>query len=147
MVACSLITLASIPIYSALYHAFSSVGLAIASDIGIAANTVALAALLHRRKLLPAGQLPWKELGKAGITAVVAGLLSQQVARAVPIRNSRTADFQALGLITITWIAAVAAGLWITQSDLPRALRRRKTVTTPMVAETGTQELRASLEP
>src|SRR5271168_4348466 len=35
MIASTLITLASIPIYSALYHAFSTPGLAIASDLGI----------------------------------------------------------------------------------------------------------------
>jgi putative peptidoglycan lipid II flippase len=147
MVACTLITLASLPIYSALYHALSSAGLAIASDIGIAANTVALAILLHRRKLIPAGQLPWGEIGKAGITAVAAGVLSQQVARIIPISNSRMADVKALGLITITWTAAVAAGLWLTRSQLPSVLRRRKAATTARVAEIQAEELRSEFEP
>src|SRR5881394_1945567 len=61
MIASSVITLASLPVYSALYRTFSATGLAIASDIGIVANTVTFAILLHRRKLVPVEQLPWKE--------------------------------------------------------------------------------------
>jgi hypothetical protein len=38
---------------------------------------------------------------------------------------SRAGDLKAIGLITLTWSAAVAAGLWITQSTLLRDLRRR----------------------
>jgi len=147
MVASSLITLASLPIYSALYHTFSTVGLAMASDLGIAANTVALAILLHRRKLVPTGELRWGELGKAGITAAVAGLLSQLVARAVMVSGSRTADVEALGLITITWAGAAAAGLWLTGSQLPHDLRRRKATAYPRVAERQAEELSAGIEP
>src|SRR5216684_2353904 len=57
MVATSLITLASIPMYSALFHKFSTVGLAMASDLGIMANTLALALLLHRRQLIRINEL------------------------------------------------------------------------------------------
>src|ERR1700685_2231538 len=46
MVASSLITVASLPMYRALYHAFSSVGLALASDLGIAGNCLAIAILV-----------------------------------------------------------------------------------------------------
>jgi len=66
MVASSLITVASIPMYSALHRAFSTVGLAIASDFGIVANTLALAYLLHRRQLVRIQDLRWGEIGKAG---------------------------------------------------------------------------------
>src|SRR5437899_4715541 len=76
MVASSLITLASLPVYSALYHIFSTVGLAMASDLGIVANTLALAILLHHRRLVPANELRWLEVGKTAITAALAGLLS-----------------------------------------------------------------------
>ena len=51
------------------------------------------------------------------------------------VNNSRVADLKALGLITITWAGAVAAGLWITRSSLPGDLRRRKPTTYPRVAE------------
>src|ERR1700688_4817962 len=49
MVASSLITIASLPTYRALYHPFSAIGLALASDLGIAANCLAMAILLHQR--------------------------------------------------------------------------------------------------
>src|SRR5437899_12731193 len=34
-------------------------------------------------------------------------------------------------LLTLTWAAAVAAGLWLLRSDLPRDLRRRKKTAYP----------------
>jgi putative peptidoglycan lipid II flippase len=133
MVASTVVTLASIPMYAALYHSYSMVGLVVASNLGIAANCLVMAILLHRRKLVLISGLPWGELAKAGITAGVAGLLSFAVARAVLINNSRVADLKALGLITITWAAAVAAGLRLTRSQLPGDLRRRKATTQPGV--------------
>jgi putative peptidoglycan lipid II flippase len=147
MVASSLITLTSIPIYSALHRHFSTVGLAMASDLGIVANTLALAFLLHRRQLVRVSELHWGEIGKAGITAVVAGLLSYQVARVVLVSNSRMADLKALGLITITWAGAIAAGLWLTRSSLPGDLRRRKPTSYPRVAEVQAADLSGGIEP
>ncbi len=135
MVASSLITLASLPMYAALYHSLSTVGLAISSDVGIVANTLALAILLHLRKLVPIDQLQWGEVAKACLTACVAGVLSFEVAKLVVVSNSRTADVKALALISLTWAAAVAAGLWITKSKLPADLRRRKPTAYPRVAE------------
>src|ERR1039457_6078595 len=81
MVAVSMITLASLPMYSLLFHTFGVVGLAWASDIGIGVNLVALACLLHYRKLVPMGELRWWELGKAAVVAVVAGGISFEVAK------------------------------------------------------------------
>jgi putative peptidoglycan lipid II flippase len=147
MIASSLITVASLPMYSALYQAFSTMGLAIASDLGIVANTLALALLLHQRKLVSLGELQWGEIGKSTIISTVAGLLSYQVARVVLVNNSRAADLKALGLITITWAGAVAAGLWLTRSKLPGDLRRRKMTAYPRVAEAQAEELRAGAEP
>jgi putative peptidoglycan lipid II flippase len=127
MVASTVVTLLSIPMYAILFHSYSVVGLVMASNLGIAANCLVMAILLHQRKLVLISDLPWSELLKAAVTATVAGFLSYEVARAVLVNNSRIADFKALGLITITWAAAVAAGLWITKSHLPGELRRRKT--------------------
>ena len=60
--ATTLITAASLPIYSLLFRTFSVTGLAIASDVGITANAVAIAALLHFRGMVPLGGMNWKEL-------------------------------------------------------------------------------------
>src|ERR1019366_644180 len=75
MVASTVITVASIPLYAVLLHKLSTMGLVMASDLGIAANCLVMALLLHRRKLVSFIQLQWKEIAKAALTAVGAGLL------------------------------------------------------------------------
>jgi putative peptidoglycan lipid II flippase len=120
MVAVSVITAASLPVYSLMFRTFGVIGLAWASDIGIGVNLLALAWLLHWKKLVPLGALRWGELGKAAITAVVAGGISFEVAKIVPLtasaHGSRLADLLQLALVTVTWAAAVAAGLWLLRS-------------------------------
>src|SRR5579863_2010388 len=142
MVAVSVITAASLPVYSALFHRFGVIGLAWASDLGIGVNLLVLAWLLHRRKFVTLGGLRWGELGKAALTAVVAGGVSLAVARVVPATGRRVGDLLQLGLVTVTWAAAVAAGLWLLGSELPRDLRRKKgTAVYPSVAQGGAKEI------
>jgi putative peptidoglycan lipid II flippase len=152
MIAVSVITAASLPVYSMLFQAFGVVGLAWASDIGIGANLVAQAWLLHRKGLVRLDGLRWDELGKAFVVAVVAGGISFEVAKAVSLPTSgggsRVADLQRLALVTVTWAAAVAGGLWLVQSELPRDLRRRKRAAYPAVAHGESKEiLQAGREP
>ena len=129
MIASSVITLASLPVYAALYHTFSAVGLVIASDLGIATNCLAVALLLHKRNLVPASGLEWKEIGKALVISVFAGLLSFEIAKLVDLQGSRVADLKALLLISGSWAGTVALGLWLMKSKLPQALRRRRPAT------------------
>jgi putative peptidoglycan lipid II flippase len=132
MVAGTLVMLASLPVYSYMFHTFGVVGLAIASDIGIAAHTLVIAWLLDWRKLVPFGAMRWGELLKALATATFAGLMSWMVAGVVPVAGSRKADLACLALVSITWAGAVAAGLWITRSELTTALRRRREALPPL---------------
>jgi len=125
MLASTVITLASLPVYSALFHTFSAVGLVVASDAGIAANCTAMAVLLHRRGLVPADRLDWNEIGKAFGIALVAGFVSMEAARIVPLEGRRSADLEALGLVVLSWASTVALGLWWTKSRLLRDLRSR----------------------
>jgi putative peptidoglycan lipid II flippase len=145
MVAVTIITAASLPVYSILFHAFGVVGLAWASDIGIGMNLLALAWLLHHRKLVSLGELRWRELGKAAVVAAVAGGVSFEVAKVVPLatsgRGSRMADLTQLALVSVTWAAAVAAGLWLLRSELPGDLRRRKGAVYPSVAQGQSKEI------
>jgi len=145
MVAVSVITAASLPVYSLLFHSFGVIGLAWASDIGIGVNLLALACLLHYKKLVRLGELRWRELGKAAGVAAVAGAISFEVARVVPLpatgHGSRLADLTQLALISITWLAAVAAGLWLLRSELPGDLRRRKGAVYPAVAQGESKEI------
>ncbi len=148
MAAVSIITAASLPVYSILFHTFGVVGLAWASDIGIGANLLALALLLHHKKFVPLGELRWGELGKAAVVAVVAGGISFEVAKVVPLatsgRGNRVADLAQLALVSLTWAAAVAAGLWLLRSELPGDLRRRKGAVYPAVAQGGSKEILGS---
>lgn len=152
MVAVTVITSASLPVYSLLFHHYGVVGLAFASDIGIGANLLALAWLLHYRKMVSLRTLRWDELGKSALTAVVAGGISLEVAKSVPLpgygRSSRIADLLQLGLISVTWAAATLAGLWLLKSQLPSDLRRRKQIAYPAVAHNeGKEILGAGTEP
>jgi putative peptidoglycan lipid II flippase len=140
MTAASIITVASLPMYSFLYRVFGVIGLAWASDIGILTNLVVLALLLHRLKFVSLSGLRWDELGKALLVAVVAGAISLRLARIVPL-NSRFADILQLALVSLTWAAAVLGGLWLLRSELPRDLRRRKQATYPAVAQVETPEI------
>jgi putative peptidoglycan lipid II flippase len=145
MVAVTVITSASLPIYSLLFHTYGVVGLAFASDIGIGANLLALAWLLHYRKMVSLASLRWGELGKSALTAVVAGFIGLEVAKIVrpPARGhgSRGTDLLQLALVTVTWAAAAALGLWLLRSQLPNDLRRRKRIAYPAVAQNEGKEI------
>ncbi len=145
MAAVTVITGASLPVYSWLFHKYGVIGLAFASDIGIGANLVALAWLLHYRKMVSLRTLRWGELGKSAVTAVVAGGISLEVARSatpfISSHGSRIADLLQLALISVTWAAATAVGLWLLKSQLPNDLRRRKVTAYPAVAEGESKEI------
>ena len=145
MLAVSLITVTSLPIYSILFHTFGVVGLAWASDIGIGINLLALAGLLHYRRLVSLAEMRWGELGKAALAAIIAGVISFEVAKVVPLstagRGSRVADIAQLALVSVTWAAAAMAGLWLLRSELPHDLRRRKGAVYPAVAQGQSKEI------
>jgi putative peptidoglycan lipid II flippase len=140
MIATSIITLASFPMYALLFRTLSVTGLAIASDIGIAANALAIATLLHLRGMVSFTGLNWKELSKAALVGVVSGGLSYEVMRSIPLDGSRRADLLALALGSLTWAAAVAAGLFLLRSELPADLRRKKSTSLPSLAAAQSAE-------
>jgi hypothetical protein len=103
-------------------------------------HTVVLAWLLNRKKMVPLGDLPWGELLKALVTAILAGGAAFAVGRYFAVRGSLKTDLISLAVITSVWLAAIAIGLWITKSNLPGELRRKKpaaaTQPEPMVDRT-----------
>jgi putative peptidoglycan lipid II flippase len=131
MIASSVITLVSLPIYAALFRSFSTVGLVVASDLGIIANCSAMALLLHHRSLVSVRELNWKEIGKAATTAVFAGYLSMRVGDLVALEGRKLSDLKALAITTLTWVVVAAFGLWVTRSELPGELRRMRRQPTP----------------
>jgi putative peptidoglycan lipid II flippase len=140
MIASTIIVVLSLPIYRSFFHQFGVTGLAAASDVGILMHTVVLAWLLNRKKMVPLGDLPWGELLKALVTAILAGGAAFAVGRYFAVRGSLKTDLISLAVITSVWVAAIALGLWITKSNLPGELRRKKpaaaTQPEPMVDRT-----------
>ncbi len=127
MIAGTLITLASLPVYSWMYAHYAATGLAVASDIGILAHTVALALLLERRKLVPLGSLDWLEVAKVLLVALLASAICYAVAPMVTLDGSRRADLLSAGLLTLTWAATAALGLWVMEAELLKELNRKNT--------------------
>lgn len=127
MIASSLITAASLPLYSLLFRGLSIPGLVAASDAGIAANCLAMALLLHRKNLVVVTGLDWIEIGKAFAVALIAAVVSMKASAFVALVGSRFADLKSLAVTVVTWAAVVALGLWLSKSQLPRDLRRKQT--------------------
>ncbi len=137
MVAGTLVTLASLPLYAGLFHRFDVLGLAWASNLGILVHTVVLAALLHRRSLVRLGAMPWGELRKALVVTVFAFAMGHAVARAVPLDGSQLRNLEQVLLVSLTWAAAVAGGLWLTGSGLLTDLRKKSSAVSPQPSVTA----------
>src|SRR5271165_2306029 len=125
MIASTLIVVASLPVYAAMFHRYGFTGLAMASDLGILLHTVVIAWLLHARGLVPLDGLPWGEVVKALLVAVVAAAACYAVSLRMSAGSWRR-DVAALAAIGATWLVMVAAGLWVTRSRLWSELRRGK---------------------
>jgi len=136
MAAGTVITLASLPIYTALYHWQGAMGLAIASDLGIALQTVVLALLLHQRRMVSLVSLDYAEMGRCLLAAVVAGTavwglciglfgqLGPMLAAHLPI-HGRRADLAVVATGTVLWFAVAGWVLGKSGSALPRVALRR----------------------
>ena len=73
MAAGTVITVISWPIYAALYHWHGATGLAVASDLGIALQTLTIAVLLHQRRMVSLASLDYAELGRCLAAALAGG--------------------------------------------------------------------------
>ena len=63
MVAGTIVTVISLPIYAGLFHGYGAMGLAFASDIGIAMQTLTIAVLLHQRHMVSLASLDYPRTG------------------------------------------------------------------------------------
>jgi putative peptidoglycan lipid II flippase len=132
MVAGTVITLLSLPIYYSLYHAYGAMGLAAASDVGIAMQTVALAVLLHRRRMVSLASLDFAEMGRCLLAAITSGAmvgvvfwwLGGALQRAMPGRI-QWIDLAVLVAGTALWMVIVKWVLEKTGSALPRVAMKR----------------------
>jgi hypothetical protein len=93
------------------------------------------------------GELPWGELTKALVTAVLAGFAAYGAGRMIIVRGSLKSDLLSLSAITLVWSAAVALGLWVTRSSLLHDLRRRKAAAPVTPPEPVIDHATGELEP
>jgi putative peptidoglycan lipid II flippase len=128
----TVVTLVSLPIYYALYRWLGAMGLAIASDIGITLQTLTLALLLHRRRMVSLASLDYAELGRCLLAGAVGGGVVwgafATLDRALPsylTHPTRWVDLALLVVGTILWTAAVKFLLEWTGSALPKVAMKR----------------------
>ena len=122
----TVITVLSVPMYAALFHAVGLRGLVIASDLGILAQTAALAVLLHRKRLASFADLEFGELGRALLAALVAFAATAGITRFLPGVSSHAKDVLTIGVASLVWAGVAAAVLLATGSKLPKQILRRR---------------------
>ena len=137
MIAGTVITLLSLPIYALLYQLRGTSGLAIASDIGIALQTISLAVLLHQRRMVSLASLDYRELGRCTLAGAISGLVVwltiAGAAHYLPIQT-RWMDAAELLAGSALWLMLVGWLLNRLGSSLPRASLRRMGIHLPASA-------------
>ena len=101
-------------------------------DIGIALQTITIAVLLHKRRMVSLASLDYPELGRCLFAAIVSGAVVWIVfswLTGIAIRHwtipVRIADLAILILGSILWLAITDRILLRTGSALPKVARRR----------------------
>ena len=122
----TVITILSIPMYWALFHARGLTGLAISSDIGIFVQTASLAILLHRKRLVSFTHLEYAELSRALLAALVAFAATATAAHFLPPVSTHPRDVLTIAAASVAWAAAAMLTLLGTGSKLPRQILRRR---------------------
>jgi putative peptidoglycan lipid II flippase len=136
MLASTIVTVVSWPIYYSLFHWHGVMGLAVASDLGIALQTLTIALLLHQRRMVSLASLDYEELGRcllaalasgAGVWAAVWGMnsiFSYLRWRHLPAQI-RWTDLALLAAGSLIWVAVAKLVLEKTGSALPRVAMKR----------------------
>jgi putative peptidoglycan lipid II flippase len=130
MAAGTIITLISLPLYAGLYRTYGAMGLAVASDIGIGLQTLTIAVLLHKRRMVSLASLDLEELGRC----LLAGVVSGAAVWVVFSWLLHELGLQAQGRWAELGVLVVGGALWLVLADwilrrtgsaLPRVVRKR----------------------
>jgi putative peptidoglycan lipid II flippase len=136
MAAGTVVTLISLPVYATLYRWNGAMGLAIASDIGIAIQTLTIALMLHQKHMVSLASLDFAEMGRCLIAALVSGagvwviftwlldILWRAMGRDLAAA-SRWVDLVILVLGTGLWLGIAKWTLEKAGSMLPRVVMKR----------------------
>jgi len=136
MAAGTVVTLVSLPIYAGLHRAFGVTGLAIASDIGITLQTLTIAVLLHKRRMVSLANLDFAEMGRCLLAAVGGGAavwvalrwLSEIAGRLLGLAAPAQVQWVNLLLLAtgcVLWTVIASWVLEVTGSALPKVMMRR----------------------
>jgi putative peptidoglycan lipid II flippase len=136
MIAATAVTLISLPIYAFLYRWYGAIGLAFASNIGMALQTLALAVLLHQRRMVSIASLDFAEMGRCALSGLAGGgavwLVFTCLARAISDllgfhlpAASRTIDLAVLLAGSVLWLTVARWVLERSGSALPRVAMKR----------------------
>ncbi len=136
MAAGTVVTAISLPIYFAFFHWYGAMGLAFASDIGIAMQTLAIALLLHQRHMVSLASLDYREMGRCVLAAAcgggaawivfmwLGGVVLHALGAHLPAHN-RWIDLAVLAGGIALWGAVAISVLKKTGSALPGVMMRR----------------------
>ena len=134
MAAGTIVTVISLPIYAYFYRWCGGMGLAFASDIGIAMQTLAIAGLLHRREMVSLASLDYREMGRCVLAGCVGGSatwfvfswLAGELARGVHLPDhGRVYNLVVLMFGGLVW-GGISLGLVRRMgSELPRIVTKR----------------------
>ncbi|HEY1160477.1 MAG TPA: lipid II flippase MurJ [Terracidiphilus sp.] len=136
MAAGTVVTLVSLPIYASLYRWYGAMGLAIASNIGIALQTGTIAVLLHHRRMVSLASLDFAEMGRCLLAALASGGAVWTVIWALGnlpghlLRPHLRAQIRWIDLIVLiagsaAWVVIAKWVLEKTGSALPRVAMKR----------------------
>jgi len=133
MIAGTIVTFASLPVYWSLYRSLGPAGLAVASDIGIFIQTLTLAVLLDRRRMVPLRDLEYPELFRS-LAAAVACYAALTGLRYLFPTTSRLHELLLLVAASLLFTAIAAGVLKATGSALPGQLLSRFRKQNPGIA-------------
>ena len=124
------------PIYYRALPPVWAMGLAIASDMGIALQTVTIAVLLHQRRMVSLASLDYAEMGRCLLAALASGTgvwiavwaigsLLGHLPGAPLLRHTRWTDLSVLVVGSAIWLATTKIVLEKSGSALPRIAMKR----------------------
>ncbi len=129
MAAGTIVTVISLPIYVGLFHGMGAMGLAVASDIGIALQTLAIAGMLHQRHMVSLMSVDYREMGRCLFASIAGGaatwIVFSWLAGMVLHMHNRWTDLAILVAGGAMW---TAVSLWVlkrTGSELPGVMMKR----------------------
>lgn len=133
MLASTVLLVVAFPLYGIGYRLTGAAGLALASDAGLLLQTIALALLLHSKRMVSLASLDYREIGRCFVVACISGVvvwfifsrLARYALHALAHNPGRWTDAVLLALGSLAWLAISDVLLARLGSALPRVLRKR----------------------